>query len=197
MLFLLQGQHYPFGADTPPKPKDMIVIDGAVEPQLIPQWEVWSGAFRTLTNIAKASREGGQPPDGLPTSVHMSATLAERTLIHQTAVEHMKTAEAERDESRARFQKQILDAIKVCKQEEGAIKQAACRKVTFGAIYAENQTAEMKYRQDTLDRRNALREKLEANQVLVAALWVWVESTKRGIKLHISRKELAAYQKPE
>ena len=188
LLFVLQAQQNAFGAYTPPMPKDMVVIDGAVEPQKIPQWNAWGWAFTIISR--------GTGGSWATTEIYNKATPTERVLIYQAAVSHMKT-EARHDEAMGRLGQMIHEAIDLCAKEEGAIKQAACRKRKFWAISVQKNQAEMAYRQTTLDTRNALRDTLETNQELVAALWQWVEFMKKGITQRLSAKELEAYQRPE
>jgi hypothetical protein len=60
---------------TPPRPEDIIVIDGSKSPELIPQWHVWGYTFRA---IAGGSRE-------LPTSVLLLVSKDEERLIKAEA----------------------------------------------------------------------------------------------------------------
>jgi hypothetical protein len=60
---------------TPPRPEDIVVIDGSKSPELIPQWHVWGFTFRVIA--------GG--PRELPTAVLLLVSKDEEKLIKAEA----------------------------------------------------------------------------------------------------------------
>jgi len=60
---------------TPPRPEDIVVIDGSKNPELIPQWYVWGYAFRVFS--------GGRRE--LPTSIWFLVSKEETQLVMKEA----------------------------------------------------------------------------------------------------------------
>ena len=67
-----------------PPASEMVLIDGAKNPEMIPQWHIWGFAFRVIA--------GG--PKAIPSVVLIHLTKDEADLLHREAGNDQKTDEA-------------------------------------------------------------------------------------------------------
>ena len=146
---------------------DYIEIDGSKNPEQVPAWVAWETSFRVL---ALARRKGSM---AVPESLEMSE--AERQLVF-----HAAEGQAGRDamcEERVMRLKPLLgrEKVEVLNEKTRAI-QLDCR-------------------QAVLDARDQLLRSLSPEAQ--AALIIWVETRKAGIRSWVPRAELDHYRRPD
>jgi hypothetical protein len=152
--------------------EERITIDGAKNPEMVPQWAAWRFAF---TQIREAK--------DIPSSVIGLISKAEAELI-------LKDADTDQvfykdGEARAlKLQRQLFD-------EPVRAKQLALAPV----LQAKADEIEMEYRRHTLDLRDHLLGILRPEGR--AALIAFVESGKSGHRVTLLKSRLAAYRRPE
>ena len=151
---------------------ERITIDGAKNPEMVPQWAAWRFAF---TQIREAK--------DIPSDVIGLISKVEAGLI-------LKDADADEvfykdGEARAlKLQRQLF-------AETDRAKQMALAPV----LQAKADEIEMEYRRQTLDLRDHLLRTLRPEGR--AALMAFVEAGKAGHRVTLLTSRLAAYRRPE
>jgi hypothetical protein len=148
-------------------PTDLITIDGAKTPEMIPQWAVWTSAFHIIT----ASRRAGS-----------NALQDVLGLTDPEAARLFREAEAQyaRDSACGRRVERLRPLV-------GKEKDSA--------INGRTEAIQIECRWDTLRARDRLLEALRPEaQVRLSR---WVEDHKAGMQVTIRKAELAHYQRPQ
>ena len=157
-------------AQSKPRESDpVITIDGAKNPELIPDWAAWLEAFRFMSLPA-------EPEIPIPTPVYLAATPEQRALIRKEAL--YVTAHVNGIYDRALKLQTGLTAENLPQRTE------------------EVEAMEMERRQTALDVRDRLLEALPL--VVQNALREFVETViRKGYTIQILKSKLAQFQLPK
>ena len=147
---------------------EVITIEGAKNPELIPQWLAWQEAFRIM----------GMPYQlevPIPTTIWHVTTASERDFLRKESVQSLERE----DEVGAQVVK-IREALTpdTLARDQERVKQLEYRR-----------------KQAILDTRERVLARLTPEGQ--AALRAFVEEVKKGTKISIQKSLLAEYSKPE
>ena len=150
-----------------PADSDVITIDGAKNPEQIPNWNAWLEAFRTMAGPAA-------PEVPIPSIIYIVTTKEQQELIRKEA-QHVMAEE----------QRVFSEALK---QLEGLT--ADNRAERQGRM----DVLEMQRRRAALEARDRL---LAAVPQAQFAFREYVDHVRRGIKVTAARSQLKQYMLPE
>lgn len=168
-LVLAGVQGAPAQSISPSSAKDdpTITIDGAKNPELIPDWAAWLEAFRFMAQPAK-------PHVPIPTELHLVTTEQQRALIRKEA---LKVIELENDlGNRGAKLQEGLDADNLSERNGKADE------------------LEMQRRQGALDARDRVFAVLPADAQL--ALSAFAEHARRSQKVSLPKSKVEWYRLP-
>jgi hypothetical protein len=192
-IVLLPAQQWPEGLlPMPANPKDMVVIDGAKNPELIPEWSAWQHAFHSLSSASMRV---------LPNPVYV-AVLPQK--LAAVTGEILREADASKRNDDAHLEhklkriQRLADAREACRNENRTDQAAyECYSARARTIVSGAKEQEIEYRQRTLDIRQRLIERLlQEDPAAAAALGRWVEALKAGRTITMHRSELEGYRLP-
>jgi hypothetical protein len=149
---------------------ETVTIDGAKNPELIPQWSAWAFSFRFIAAGAQSLAD-----EGIPTTVYRVLNKEQRLVLLKhvdAAIREQKECESRMLKLRALFATQTLQAV----QERAFELQMDCRRATLKA------------------RDGLLAELPPDGQV---ALRAFVESQKQGHTVTVLKADLARFRLPE
>ncbi len=151
------------------KPVEWIVIDGAKEPWLLPEWLVWENAFSGIYTI-RHKRLEGSPLDAL------AVTPSELKQIEEAAVWH----DAHHDACEERQKK------------ETAMRRAAWKPAAD--VLNRQREVILDCRRQVLNRVDPLLGGMSGDGRI--ALLAYVDSTKSGMWSRVAKSELEFYRQP-
>jgi hypothetical protein len=151
----------------PPPPSDMVVIDGAKNPELIPEWVVWEMGFRELATIKQERM-----------------TLAMSSLKLSDEDSRLTYAAADARAARDR----------VGAAREHRIRREFGRPVAAAHLGAALKRNILQCRREVLDARDQLLAKLSPEGQLV--LTTRMNDARKGIKAYIPKAELDFDRQP-
>jgi hypothetical protein len=151
------------------KPVEWIVIDGATQPSLLPEWVVWQNIFSGIYTI-RDKRLEGSPLDSL------AVTRAELNRIESAAVWYI----AHRDIFEERQKKEVA-MMRNAKRPAKDIDNA-------------QRAVILEYRRQLLDHADTLLRELSDDSRV--ALLAYVESRKSGMWTRVAKSELEFYRQP-
>jgi hypothetical protein len=106
---------------------ETVTIDGAKNPELIPQWSAWAVSFRFIAAGVQTLAD-----EGIPTTVYSVLNKEQRLVLVKhvdAAVREQKECENRMLKLRAQFATQKLEAV----QERAFELQMECRRATLKA----------------------------------------------------------------
>ena len=169
LLFVVYAQHALAQATPPSSDKDdpIVTIDGAKNPEQIPEWAAWMAAFRFMAQPAK-------PFVPIPTNIHVVTTEAQRALIRKEAL-------------------QVI-ARETEHGERGGKLRDGLTSDNFADRSRQADELEMQVRQGALDARDRLFAALPEEAQL--ALSAFAEDVKKGITITLRQSRVNAYRLP-
>lgn len=154
----------------PSPEEETITIDGAKNPEMVPQWSVWESSFRFIATGTKTLGD-----DGIPTKIYIALDKEHRLLLMKrvdAAIQGQKDCETRTLKLRAQLGLEKFDVL----QARVLDLQMECRRGTLKA------------------RDNLLAALPPEGQ---SALRAFVESMKQGITITVLKSDLARFRLPE
>ena len=150
-------------------PGEYIVVDGAKEPWLLPEWLVWEGVFGGV-HIIRTKRMEGSPLDAL------AVTPAEMKRLEKAAFWYN-------------------DHFHACaeRQEKEVARLRAARRPDADVFKRQGEVI-LKCREQVLDRADALLRGMSDRSRV--ALLAYVESKKKGMWYRVAKSNLDWYRRP-
>jgi predicted ABC-class ATPase len=154
----------------PQQAVETISIDGAKNPEQVPQWAVWASSFRFIALGGEAHGD-----EGIPTQIYRVLTKPDRAVLLQDALAAVKA------------QKQCAGRVLTLTAENPGEKREV--------LVEKAKEITMDCRRATLKARDELLEKLPPDGQI--AVRTFVESQKRGMTFIVLKAELAQFRLPE
>ncbi len=157
------------GAQEKPSPPDeVITIDGAKNPELIPNWAAWLESFRFMSNPPA-------PEIPIPSTIYAVTSPEQRALVRKEA---LFVIAQERELGQ-----------RVLKLQEGLNAENLAERT------AKVDALELKRRQEALDARDRLLAALPPDAQ--AALREFAERTRRGYQVRLLKSKFQQFMLPE
>lgn len=151
-----------------PSDSDIVTIDGAKNPEMVPNWAAWLEAFRFMAAPAA-------PIEPIPTVIYLATSMEQRALIRKESLFVM----AQERELEQRGLK-LHDGLTAENLSERSVKADAL---------------EMKRRQAALEARDRLLAALPVEGQI--ALREFAEHVRKGYKASVVKSRLAQFLSPE
>jgi hypothetical protein len=169
VYLLLRAVSVVHAQDKPPiSDSDVITIDGAKNPEMIPNWAAWLEAFRLMAGPAA-------PIEPIPTTIYLATSRQQRALIRKEALFVMA-------------QERELGQRALKLQDGLTTENATDRSEQADAL-------EMKRRRAALEARDRLLAALPVDGQI--ALREFAEHMRKGYKVTMIRSKLTQFLLPE
>jgi hypothetical protein len=155
---------------TPEQAVETVSIDGAKNPEQVPQWSVWGFAFRSIAGSGEALGD-----EGVPTPIYRVLTKPDRAVLLQDALAAVK--------AQKQCAGRVLTLVAENPDEKRDVLAEKAKEIT------------MDCRRATLKARDELLQKLPPDGQV--AVRTFVESQKRGMTFVVLKSELAQFRLPE
>jgi hypothetical protein len=153
------------------KAADATVIDGATNPELLPQWFIWQGALRNIHH---------RPPVGPG-----EPSLQDQLDLPLEVLNYLKGEAKGFVEDEARYVERLTALVATLRAEGKTTKD----------LFEVAKPLELEERWRILERADRINARLSAEQQLV--LWQWIEQTVvRVNRVRVPRSQLQHFLKP-
>ncbi len=150
--------------------EETITIDGARNPELIPQWSIWESAFRFIAAGTKNLAD-----EGIPTPVYLALDRDQRL----TLIKHVDAA---------------IQGQKACETQALKLRERLGSE-KFEVLQPKVLDLQMECRRATLKARDGLLAAMPPEGR--SALTTFVESMKKGTTITVLKSDLARFRLPE